>query len=97
MQTSVGIRFDMLRNQCMELRQVAPATEYCISRQLISSRIDRTGERYFHVATWWWVTIIGYIIALATMSTGARYFSLFLMASGLSGVYDVCGMYPWRS
>ncbi|KAG6377587.1 major facilitator superfamily domain-containing protein [Boletus reticuloceps] len=46
---------------------------------------DRTGERYFHMAAWWWVTIVGYIIALATMSTGARYFSLFLMSSGLCG------------
>ena len=41
------------------------------------------------MATWWWVTIVGYIIALATMSTGARYFSLFLMAAGVSGMYDV--------
>ena len=54
----------------------------------MSNHIDRTGERYFHMATWWWVTIIGYIVALATMSTGARYFSLFLMAVGISGMYD---------
>ena len=41
------------------------------------------------MATWWWVTIVGYIIASTTMSTGARYFSLFLMAAGVSGMYDV--------
>ncbi|KAF8137265.1 major facilitator superfamily domain-containing protein [Boletus edulis] len=46
---------------------------------------DRTGERYFHMAAWWWVTIVGYIIALATMSTGARYFSLFLMTCSICG------------
>ncbi|KAF8439023.1 major facilitator superfamily domain-containing protein [Boletus edulis BED1] len=45
----------------------------------------RTEERYFHMAAWWWVTIVGYIIASATMSTGARYLSLFLMSSGLCG------------
>ncbi|KAN0081227.1 Major facilitator superfamily domain containing protein [Tylopilus felleus] len=43
---------------------------------------DRTGERFFHMAVWWWAIIVGYIIALSTMSTGGRYFSLFLMATG---------------
>ncbi|KAF8548637.1 MFS general substrate transporter, partial [Imleria badia] len=47
--------------------------------------IDRTGERYFHMASWWWLAILGYIISLATMSAGARYFSLFLMSSGFCG------------
>lgn len=46
---------------------------------------DRTGERYFHIAGWWWGVILGYIIALSTMSTGGRYVSLFLMASGYAG------------
>lgn len=46
---------------------------------------DRTGERFFHVAGWWWVTIVGFIIALSTMSTAGRYVSLFLMAVGYSG------------
>ncbi|KAF8551300.1 MFS general substrate transporter [Imleria badia] len=46
---------------------------------------DRTGERYFHMAVWWWIAILGYIISLATMSTGARYFSLFLMTLSLCG------------
>ncbi|KAI9459750.1 major facilitator superfamily domain-containing protein [Boletus coccyginus] len=46
---------------------------------------DRTGERYFHMAAWWWVAILGYIISLATMSMGGRYFSLFLMTSGFAG------------
>jgi len=46
---------------------------------------DRTGERFFHMAFWWWAIIVGYIIALSTMSTGGRYFSLFLMATGYCG------------
>jgi len=46
---------------------------------------DRTGERFFHIAGWWWVVITGYIIALVTMNTGARYFSLFLMSLGYCG------------
>ncbi|EPQ55008.1 MFS general substrate transporter [Gloeophyllum trabeum ATCC 11539] len=46
---------------------------------------DRTGERFWHLSIWWWGVIIGYIIGLSTMATGARYFSLFLMASGYAG------------
>ncbi|KAF8137270.1 major facilitator superfamily domain-containing protein [Boletus edulis] len=79
---SVGVRVDMLYNQCMELRQV---TKPNMGQVLISGHIDRTEERYFHMAAWWWVSIVGYIIASATMSTGARYLSLFLMSSGLCG------------
>ncbi|KAG2366720.1 hypothetical protein BDR07DRAFT_1479939 [Suillus spraguei] len=33
----------------------------------------RTGERFFHIAGWWWAVIIGYIISLCTMATGGRY------------------------
>ncbi|KAF8215054.1 MFS transporter [Mycena galopus ATCC 62051] len=46
---------------------------------------DKTGERYFHVAGWWWAVMIGFIISLATANVGARYFSMFLMAAGYSG------------
>jgi len=34
---------------------------------------------------WWWIAIIGFIIALCTMSIAARYISLFLMAAGYAG------------
>ncbi|KAF5348567.1 hypothetical protein D9756_009620 [Leucocoprinus leucothites] len=47
--------------------------------------MDRTGERYFHIAGWWWVVIVGFIIALSTMSTAGRYVSLFMMACGYAG------------
>ncbi|KAF9441561.1 MFS general substrate transporter [Macrolepiota fuliginosa MF-IS2] len=46
---------------------------------------DRTGERYFHIAGWWWGVIIGFIIGLSTMSVAGRYVSLFLMACGYVG------------
>lgn len=46
---------------------------------------DKTGERFFHIAGWWWVVVVGYIISLSTMSVGPRYFSMFLMASGYAG------------
>ncbi|TCD66551.1 hypothetical protein EIP91_001272 [Steccherinum ochraceum] len=46
---------------------------------------DRTGERFFHISGWWWGAIIGYIIGVSTMSTGGRYFAMFLMAAGYSG------------
>ncbi|GJJ12926.1 hypothetical protein Clacol_007173 [Clathrus columnatus] len=46
---------------------------------------DRTGERFFHIAGWWWVVIIGYIIGLSTLVVGGRYVSMFLMASGYAG------------
>lgn len=46
---------------------------------------DITGERYLHLAVPWFTTMVGYIIALSTMHTGARYFSLFLMTTGYAG------------
>ena len=47
--------------------------------------LDRTGERFFHIAGWWWAVILGYIIGLTTMSTGGRYVAMFLMAAGYTG------------
>lgn len=46
---------------------------------------DRTGERFFHMCWPWWGVIIGYIIGVTTMSLGARYVALFLMACGYAG------------
>ncbi|KAJ7261884.1 major facilitator superfamily domain-containing protein [Mycena rebaudengoi] len=47
--------------------------------------LDRTGERFLHISGCWWVTAIGYIISLSTMSVPGRYFSMFLMAFGHAG------------
>lgn len=47
--------------------------------------LDRSGERFFHVSGPWWSIMVGYIIALSTMSVGGRYFAMFLMAGGYAG------------
>ena len=44
-----------------------------------------TGERFWHITVWFWIAVVGYIIAQATMSVGGRYVSLFLLASGSVG------------
>ncbi|KAF7365095.1 MFS general substrate transporter [Mycena venus] len=46
---------------------------------------DKTGERFFHITGWWWGVMLGFIISLSTMNTGARYFSMFLMSFGYVG------------
>ncbi|GJJ12933.1 hypothetical protein Clacol_007180 [Clathrus columnatus] len=48
--------------------------------------IAATGERFFHMTGWWWVTIVGYIIGLSTSAVGGRYVSMFLMTPGYAGV-----------
>jgi len=46
---------------------------------------DKTGERFFHVAGWWWAVVLGFVISLSTPSVGGRYVSMFLMAIGYAG------------
>ncbi|KAI6142740.1 major facilitator superfamily domain-containing protein [Pisolithus tinctorius] len=46
---------------------------------------DRTGERFFHLVIYWWITIVGFIISLSTMATAARYFSQYLMTLRFGG------------
>jgi len=46
---------------------------------------DKTKERFFHVVIPMLVGIAGFIIALATMRTAARYVALFLMAQSYAG------------
>ncbi|KZT37671.1 MFS general substrate transporter [Sistotremastrum suecicum HHB10207 ss-3] len=58
------------------------ATVVCL---LNAWHCDRSDERFFHIAGPWWAVIIGFIISLATRSTGARYFSMFLMSGGYAG------------
>jgi len=65
--------------------------------------VDKTGGRFFHMVSWWWSVIVGFIIALSTMSTAGRYVSLFFMASGFVGkplIRTVCGfteIFSWIS
>jgi len=46
----------------------------------VTRHSDKSGERFWHIAVPLAFGIIGFIIAAATMNTGARYISLFLMA-----------------
>lgn len=47
--------------------------------------VDKTGERFLHMAVPSWGVILGFIIAMSTFSVAGRYVSLFLMASGYAG------------
>ncbi|EIM85076.1 MFS general substrate transporter [Stereum hirsutum FP-91666 SS1] len=53
---------------------------------LNSWHADKTGERYFHIVIPWFGMIIGYIIGVSTMVTGARYVAMFLLATGYAGL-----------
>ncbi|KAF8915937.1 MFS general substrate transporter [Mucidula mucida] len=61
---------------------------------IVSRHSDKTGERFYHIITPFVFGILGYIIAISTMNTAARYVSLFLMAQSYAGF--VC-MYAWMS
>jgi len=51
----------------------------------VSRHSDKTGERFFHIIGPLLVGLLGFIIAISTMNTAARYFSLFLMAQSYAG------------
>ncbi|KAG2142217.1 major facilitator superfamily domain-containing protein [Suillus bovinus] len=73
-------------NTTITLLMAAPPWIFTSACCVISAwHADRAGERFFHIAGWWWVVILGYIISLSTMATGGRYFSLFLMTTGYCG------------
>ncbi|EEB86986.1 hypothetical protein MPER_15874, partial [Moniliophthora perniciosa FA553] len=52
---------------------------------IFSRHSDKTGERFYHIITAFLLGIVGFIIAISTMNTAARYVSLFLMAQSYSG------------
>ncbi|KAG8688454.1 actin [Ceratobasidium sp. 423] len=47
---------------------------------------DKTGERFLHISVPLFIGIIGFVIAIASMNTAARYISLFLMAQAYAGL-----------
>ncbi|KAJ7179205.1 MFS general substrate transporter [Mycena filopes] len=51
----------------------------------ISRHSDHAGERFWHIVTPLVVGILGFLLAMSTMNTFARYISLFLMASSYAG------------
>ncbi|KAJ7576928.1 MFS general substrate transporter [Mycena floridula] len=65
-----------------------------IAAFFLSRHSDKTHERFWHITSSYTLGIIGFIIAISTMNTGARYFSMFLMAQSYAGF--VCN-YAWMS
>ncbi|KAI5984381.1 major facilitator superfamily domain-containing protein [Pisolithus marmoratus] len=63
-----------------------------IAALVLFSSHHRTGERFFHLVIYWWISIIGFVISLSTMETAARYFSQYLMAMSFSGIMLLI---PW--
>jgi len=61
---------------------------------LLSWHSDRSGERFWHITASLSLGIVGFIIAISTLNTAARYVSLFLMAQSYAGF--VC-FYAWLS
>ncbi|KAI1786687.1 MFS general substrate transporter [Ganoderma leucocontextum] len=61
---------------------------------VVSRHSDAAGERFYHITVPIFIGIIGFVIAICTMNTGARYFSLFLMAQSYAG-FTV--LYTWVS
>lgn len=52
---------------------------------VVSRHSDKVQERFYHIIGSFLVGIVGFIIAMSTMNTAARYVSLFLMAQSYAG------------
>ncbi|CAK5268275.1 unnamed protein product [Mycena citricolor] len=52
---------------------------------IVARHSDKVNERCFHIVGSFVVGLIGFIIAVSTMNTAARYISLFLMAQSYAG------------
>ncbi|KAJ3510623.1 hypothetical protein NLJ89_g4574 [Agrocybe chaxingu] len=61
---------------------------------IVSRHSDKTGERFYHAVISFGVGILGFVIAIATMNTAARYISLFLMAQSYAGFVV---LFAWMS
>ncbi|TBU39516.1 MFS general substrate transporter [Dichomitus squalens] len=61
---------------------------------LVSRHSDVTGERFYHTTIPFLIGIVGFVIAVCTMNTPARYVSLFLMAQSYAGYVVV---FTWIS
>ncbi|KAF6762661.1 sugar transporter [Ephemerocybe angulata] len=60
----------------------------------VSRHSDQVQERFYHIMGSYITGIIGFIIAISTMNTAARYISLFLMAQSYAGFVV---LYAWIS
>jgi len=82
-------------NTTVSLLLVAPPWAFAVIVAFIVARhADWTGERALHICIPLLVGMIGFIIALSTENTAARYVSFFLMAQSYAG-YIVC--FAWLS
>jgi len=82
-------------NRTVTLVLVAPPFILTAILAFFNSRhSDKVGERFFHIAGPLAVGILGFVIAISTMNTAARYVSLFLMALSYSGFIV---LYAWIS
>ncbi|KAJ7368255.1 MFS general substrate transporter [Mycena albidolilacea] len=61
---------------------------------VLARHSDKVGERCFHMISSFALGILGFVIAISTMNTAARYISLFLMAQSYAGFVV---MYAWIS
>ncbi|KAL4241993.1 MFS transporter superfamily protein [Abortiporus biennis] len=52
---------------------------------VVTRHSDKVGERFYHIAVPLFFGIVGFIIAVSTMNTAARYVALFLMAQSYAG------------
>ncbi|EUC56277.1 MFS general substrate transporter [Rhizoctonia solani AG-3 Rhs1AP] len=74
-------------NRNISLLLCAPPWAFATIIGFINARhADKTGERFLHISVPLFIGIIGFVIAIATMNTAARYISLFLMAQAYAGL-----------
>ncbi|KAF7332146.1 FCP1-like proteiny domain-containing protein [Mycena kentingensis (nom. inval.)] len=82
-------------NPTVTLLLCAPPFAFAAAAAFILARhSDKTGERCFHMISSFGLGILGFVIAVSTMNTAARYISLFLMAQSYAGFVV---MYAWMS
>ncbi|KAJ3741187.1 sugar transporter [Lentinula detonsa] len=82
-------------NNTVTLLLCAPPFAFAsLAAFFLSRHSDQTKERFWHVAASFGLGILGFVIAIATMNTAARYVSLFLMAQSYAGFVVV---YAWIS
>lgn len=60
----------------------------------LSRHSDKVGDRFYHITISFSVGIIGFVIAICTLNTAARYVSLFMMAQSYAGFVV---LYAWIS
>ncbi|KAG2117462.1 MFS general substrate transporter [Suillus clintonianus] len=74
-------------NPTVSLLLVAPPFLFAaIVAFTLSRHSDRVQERFYHMSVSNTVGIVGFIIAMSTMNTAARYVSLFLMAQSYAAI-----------